>query len=127
MYLAQSHKGTLLKLKSPWQLKAFTGSVDGWIRGWEGTYCIGRIEIAPVCTATWRQLWDCPFVSQLQAKFEHLKRIHQEERMKLEEKRRMLEEESIAFSKKKATCDLFQSQSFMAAGSSIKKDKDRKK
>lgn len=47
--------------------------------------------------------------------------------MKLEEKRRILEEESIAFSKKKANCDLFQSQSFMAAGSSIKKDKDRKK
>lgn len=70
---------------------------------------------------------NCTFVSQLQAKFEHLKRIHQEERMKLEEKRRILEEESIAFSKKKANCDLFQSQSFMAAGSSIKKDKDRKK
>lgn len=32
MYLAQSHKGTLLKLKSPWQLKAFTGSMDSWIR-----------------------------------------------------------------------------------------------
>lgn len=80
-----------------------------------------------VCASTQCQLWELCLVSQLQAKFEHLKRIHQEERMKLEEKRRMLEEESIAFSKKKATCDLFQSQSFMASGSSIKKDKDRKK
>nr|XP_042121610.1 septin-10 isoform X6 [Peromyscus maniculatus bairdii] len=64
---------------------------------------------------------------ELQAKFEHLKRIHQQERIKLEEKRRNLEEESIAFCKKKAACDLFQSQSFLATGSSIKKDKDRKK
>lgn len=64
---------------------------------------------------------------ELQAKFEHLKRIHQEERMKLEEKRRFLEEEELAFSKKKATTELFQNQPFLAAGSSIRKDKDRKK
>lgn len=63
---------------------------------------------------------------ELQAKFEHLKRIHQEERMKLEEKRRMLEEESVAFAKKKATCELFPHQSFLASGSSIRRDKDRK-
>ena len=77
--------------------------------------------------ATRCQLWELLFVSQLQAKFEHLKRIHQEERMKLEEKRRMLEEESVAFAKKKATCELFPNQSFMASGSSIRKDSDRKK
>lgn len=47
--------------------------------------------------------------------------------MKLEEKRRMLEEESVAFAKKKATCELFPNQSFLASGSSIRKDKDRKK
>ncbi|KAB1256737.1 Septin-10 [Camelus dromedarius] len=67
------------------------------------------------------------FVSQLQAKFEHLKRVHQEERMKLEEKRRLLEEEIIAFSKKKATSEIHQNQSFMVPGSSLRKDKDRKK
>uniref|UniRef100_G3T0I6 Septin n=1 Tax=Loxodonta africana TaxID=9785 RepID=G3T0I6_LOXAF len=61
----------------------------------------------------------------LQAKFEHLKRVHHEERVKLEEKRRLLEEEMAAFSKKKATCEIFQNQSFLATGS--KKDKDRKK
>lgn len=32
---------------------------------------------------------------ELQAKFEHLKRIHQEERMKLEEKRRMLRKNQL--------------------------------
>ncbi|KAK1339592.1 hypothetical protein QTO34_018145 [Cnephaeus nilssonii] len=61
----------------------------------------------------------------LQAKFEHLKRVHQEERMKLEEKRRLLEEEIISFSKKKATSEIYQNQTFM--GSNLKKDKDRKK
>lgn len=63
---------------------------------------------------------------ELQAKFEHLKRIHQEERLKLEEKRRILEEEAIAFSRKKTTSELFQNQSFLASGSNIKKDKERK-
>ncbi|KAM9585509.1 septin-10 isoform 2-T2 [Trichechus inunguis] len=61
---------------------------------------------------------------ELQAKFEHLKRVHQEERQKLEEKRRLLEEEIAAFSKKKASCEIFQNQSFLPSGS--KKDKDRK-
>ncbi|XP_058990249.1 septin-10 isoform X3 [Mustela lutreola] len=64
---------------------------------------------------------------ELQAKFEHLKRVHQEERMKLEEKRRFLEEEIIAFSKKKATSEIYQNQSYLASGSNLKKDKDRKK
>uniref|UniRef100_A0A2K6H0T8 Septin-type G domain-containing protein n=1 Tax=Propithecus coquereli TaxID=379532 RepID=A0A2K6H0T8_PROCO len=64
---------------------------------------------------------------ELQAKFEHLKRVHQEERMKLEEKRKILDEEIIAFSKKKATCEIFQTQAFLASGSNLRKDKDRKK
>uniref|UniRef100_A0A452V5L1 Septin n=1 Tax=Ursus maritimus TaxID=29073 RepID=A0A452V5L1_URSMA len=63
---------------------------------------------------------------ELQAKFEHLKRVHQEERMKLEEKRRLLEEEIIAFSKKKATSEIYQNQPYMASGSNLKKEKDRK-
>uniref|UniRef100_A0A8D2DL35 Septin n=1 Tax=Sciurus vulgaris TaxID=55149 RepID=A0A8D2DL35_SCIVU len=63
---------------------------------------------------------------ELQAKFEHLKRVHQEERLKLEERRRALEEEMIHFSKRKSSCDIFLNQSFMASGSNIKKDKDRK-
>ncbi|KAG3268165.1 septin 10, transcript variant X2 [Ictidomys tridecemlineatus] len=64
---------------------------------------------------------------ELHAKFEHLKRIHQEERLKLEERRRALEEERIHFSKRKSSCDIFLNQSYMASGSNIKKDKDRKK
>ncbi|XP_045691155.1 septin-10 isoform X4 [Phyllostomus hastatus] len=63
---------------------------------------------------------------ELQAKFDHLTRVHQEERMKLEEKRRLLEEEIISFSKKKATSEIYQNQTFMAMGSNLKKDKDRK-
>ncbi|XP_039708532.1 septin-10 isoform X1 [Pteropus medius] len=64
---------------------------------------------------------------ELQAKFEHLKRVHQEERMKLEEKRRLLEEEIISFSKKKASSEIYQNQTFMATGCNLKKDRDRKK
>ncbi|XP_042551369.1 septin-10 isoform X2 [Dipodomys spectabilis] len=64
---------------------------------------------------------------ELQAKFEHLKRAHQEERMRLEEKRRILEEETVAFAKKKATSEIFQSQSFMASSATVRKEKDRKK
>uniref|UniRef100_A0A8C5Y7C9 Septin n=1 Tax=Microcebus murinus TaxID=30608 RepID=A0A8C5Y7C9_MICMU len=63
---------------------------------------------------------------ELQAKFEHLKRVHQEERIKLEEKKRLLDEEIIAFSKQKATCEIFQNQSFLATGSNLRKDKDHK-
>nr|XP_039315791.1 septin-10 isoform X5 [Saimiri boliviensis boliviensis] len=64
---------------------------------------------------------------ELQAKFEHLRRLHQDERMKLDEKRKLLEEEIIAFSKKKASSEIFHNQSFLATGSNLRKDKDRKK
>jgi septin 10 len=47
--------------------------------------------------------------------------------VKLEEKRRVLEEEIITFSKRKATSEIFQNQSFVASGSTMKKEKDRKK
>ncbi|XP_039373987.1 septin-10 isoform X2 [Mauremys reevesii] len=65
---------------------------------------------------------------ELQAKFEHLKRLHQEERMKLEEKRKLLEDDMIAFNKRKAATELLQAQAFASTPSvSLKKDKDRKK
>uniref|UniRef100_A0A2K6SZP9 Septin 10 n=1 Tax=Saimiri boliviensis boliviensis TaxID=39432 RepID=A0A2K6SZP9_SAIBB len=63
---------------------------------------------------------------ELQAKFEHLRRLHQDKRMKLDEKRKLLEEEIIAFSKKKASSEIFHNQSFLATGSNLRKDKDRK-
>ncbi|XP_036135513.1 septin-14 [Molossus molossus] len=60
---------------------------------------------------------------ELQDKFEHLKRIQQEEMIKLEEERRQLEEEIIIFYKMKAGCEILQSQCL----ANVKKDKDRKK
>ncbi|KAM9172777.1 septin-10 isoform 4-T4 [Pangshura tecta] len=64
---------------------------------------------------------------ELQAKFEHLKRLHQEERMKLEEKRKLLEDDMVAFNKRKAATELLQAQAFASTPSvSLKKDKDRK-
>lgn len=97
--------------------------------------CLKQFEIdccspehIPVCVLSpGASSWNFTFVSQLQAKFEHLKRVHQEERIKLEEKRRILEAEIIAFSKKKVASEILQNQSFLASGIGMKKDKDRKK
>ena len=80
-----------------------------------------------MCAATQHPQQESHFTSQLQAKFEHLKRVHQEEKLRLEEKRRLLEEEIIAFSKKKSTSEIYQNQTFMTPGSNLRKDKDRKK
>ncbi|XP_057605005.1 septin-14 [Hippopotamus amphibius kiboko] len=60
---------------------------------------------------------------ELQDKFEHLKRVQQEETMKLEEERRQLEEEIIEFYKMKAASGTLQTQ----VCTNIKKDKERKK
>eukprot|EP00073_Rattus_norvegicus_P010272 NP_001131142.1 septin-14 [Rattus norvegicus] len=60
---------------------------------------------------------------ELQDKFEHLKRIQQEEILKLEEERRKLEEQIIDFYKMKAASESAQAQVCM----NVKKDKDRKK
>nr|XP_020749395.1 septin-14 isoform X2 [Odocoileus virginianus texanus] len=60
---------------------------------------------------------------ELQDKFEHLKKIQQEETMRLEEERRQLEEEILAFYKMKASSGTLQGQ----VCTSIKKDKERKK
>ncbi|XP_033282132.1 septin-14 isoform X2 [Orcinus orca] len=57
---------------------------------------------------------------ELQDKFEHLKRVQQEETMKLEEERRQLEEEIIDFYKMKAASGTLQTQEC----TSIRKDKD---
>lgn len=48
--------------------------------------------------------------------------------MKLEEKRKLLEDEMIVFSKRKAATELLQAQAFASTPTvSLKKDKDRKK
>ncbi|NXU80783.1 SEP8B protein, partial [Oreotrochilus melanogaster] len=65
--------------------------------------------------------------AQLHEKFEHLKRIHQEEKRKVEEKRRELEEEMNAFNRRKVAVETLQSHSFQATSQQpLKKDKDRK-
>lgn len=65
---------------------------------------------------------------QLHEKFEHLKRIHQEEKRKVEEKRRELEEEMNAFNRRKVAVETLQSQSLQATSQQpLKKDKDKKK
>ncbi|XP_077783766.1 septin-10 isoform X2 [Podarcis muralis] len=64
---------------------------------------------------------------ELQVKFEHLKRLHQEERMKVEEKRKLLEDEMSAFSKRKAASDILQGRALPPTPTvGLKKDKDRK-
>lgn len=61
---------------------------------------------------------------QLQNRFEQLKRLHQDERSSLEEKRKDLQEEINAFSKRKAAAELLQGQAFgTVANSSLKKDR----
>ncbi|XP_044903837.1 septin-14 isoform X4 [Felis catus] len=57
---------------------------------------------------------------ELQEKFEHLKRVQQEETMKLEEKRRQLEEEIMDFYKLKAVSGTLQT----LVCTNIKKEKD---
>lgn len=65
---------------------------------------------------------------QLHEKFEHLKRIHQEEKRKVEEKRRELEDEMNAFNRRKVAVETLQSQSLQATSQQpLKKDKDKKK
>ncbi|CDQ67558.1 unnamed protein product [Oncorhynchus mykiss] len=62
---------------------------------------------------------------ELQGKFEQLKRLHSEEKSKLDEKRRSLEDEINTFSKKKTAAELLQGQPFNT-NANLKKDKDRK-
>lgn len=52
--------------------------------------------------------------------------MHADEKSKLDDKRKALEDEMNSFSKKKAAAELLQGQSF-SSNSNLKKDKDRKK
>ena len=66
---------------------------------------------------------NCGFVLQLQDKFEHLKKVQQEETLRLEEERRQLEEEILEFYQMKASSGTSQGQ--VCTG--VKKDRERKK
>uniref|UniRef100_A0A668TBX0 Septin n=1 Tax=Oreochromis aureus TaxID=47969 RepID=A0A668TBX0_OREAU len=58
---------------------------------------------------------------ELHEKFEQLKRMHQEEKKKVEDKRGYLEEEMNAFNKRKAAAET------LSLSQPVKKDKDKKK
>ena len=65
---------------------------------------------------------------QLQGRFEQLKRLHQEEKGRLEERRRSLEDQLNGFSTKRAAAELLlQGGGYGGGGANLKKDKDRKK
>uniref|UniRef100_A0A8C5QKM0 Septin n=1 Tax=Leptobrachium leishanense TaxID=445787 RepID=A0A8C5QKM0_9ANUR len=65
---------------------------------------------------------------ELQEKFSHLKRMHQDESKKVEDKRKELEDEMNIFNRRKVAVETLQSQTFQATSQQpLKKDKDRKK
>ncbi|XP_035173096.1 septin-10 isoform X1 [Oxyura jamaicensis] len=63
---------------------------------------------------------------QIQTKLEHLMLMHQEEKLKLEKKKKALEDDIAMFNKKKANAELLQTQAFVSTPVSLKRDKDRK-
>ncbi|KAJ8407096.1 hypothetical protein AAFF_G00287720 [Aldrovandia affinis] len=63
---------------------------------------------------------------ELQSRYEQLKRMHHDEKSKLDAKRKSLEDELNTFGKRKAAAELLQAQYF-STNAHIKKDKDRKK
>ncbi|XP_068273674.1 septin-10 [Nyctibius grandis] len=64
---------------------------------------------------------------QIQTKFEHRMLIHQEEKLKLEKKKKALEDEIAVFIEKKANAEFLQSQASVSTPVvSLKRDKDHK-
>ncbi|XP_049690296.1 septin-10 isoform X4 [Accipiter gentilis] len=64
---------------------------------------------------------------QVQTKFEHRMLMHQEVKLKLEKKKKVLEDEIAMFIEKKANAELLQSQASVSTPVvSLKRDKDRK-
>ncbi|XP_009996206.1 PREDICTED: septin-10 [Chaetura pelagica] len=65
---------------------------------------------------------------QIQTKFENRMQMHQETKVKLEKKKKVLEDEIAAFLEKKANAELLKSQASASTPVvSLKRDKDRKK
>lgn len=68
------------------------------------------------------------FTSQLHEKFDRLKKLHQDEKKKLEDKKKTLDDEMNGFKQKKTAAELLQSQAQQAgASTTLKRDKERKK
>lgn len=65
---------------------------------------------------------------QLHEKFDRLKKLHQDEKKKVEDKKKSLDDEVNAFKQRKTAAELLQSQAQQAGGSqTLKRDKERKK
>ncbi|XP_032852881.2 septin-10 isoform X3 [Tyto alba] len=63
---------------------------------------------------------------QVQTKFEHRMLMHQEVKLKLEKKKKVLEDEIAMFIERKANAEFLQSQAAVSTPVSLKRDKDRK-
>lgn len=67
-------------------------------------------------------------IFQLHEKFDRLKKLHQEEKKKVEDRKKQLDDDLNQFKQKKMAMELLQSQGSQAGGSTtLKKDKERKK
>lgn len=103
-----------------------------------------RVVVTVVPTPLWSWLWalglltaggagDTPSnlpvpLCQLHEKFDRLKKLHQEEKKKLEDKKKSLDDEVNAFKQRKTAAELLQSQGSQAGGSqTLKRDKEKKK
>ncbi len=79
-----------------------------------------------VCSVTYTD--SVVFTSQLHDKFDRLKKLHQDEKKKLEDKKKSLDDELNGFKQKKTAAELLHAQTLQAGSSStLKKDKERKK
>ncbi|OWK11123.1 SEPT14 [Cervus elaphus hippelaphus] len=78
-----------------------------------------RQELLEQCQSEEEELKQ-KFMQRLQDKFEHLKKIQQEETMRLEEERRQLEEEILAFYKMKASSGTLQDSSSPCSNDMLK-------
>uniref|UniRef100_A0A672T7E8 Septin 6 n=1 Tax=Sinocyclocheilus grahami TaxID=75366 RepID=A0A672T7E8_SINGR len=79
-----------------------------------------------VCLVTYTD--SVVFTSQLHEKFDRLKKLHQDEKKKLEDKKKALDDELNGFKQKKTAAELLQAQTLQAGSSAtLKKDKERKK
>jgi len=83
--------------------------------------------ISPPSVTSWKYIF-CAFLKQMQAKFKRCMLMHREMKLKLEKKKKVLEDEIAMFIEKKANAELLQSQASVSTPVvSLKRDKDHKK
>ena len=85
------------------------------------------------CSTLFLLHWHCQHLpprtsTQLHEKFDRLKKLHQDEKKKLEDKRKSLDDELNMFKQKKTAAELLLNQAQQAGGSTtLKREKERKK